>query len=74
MDDKYGMSTEEASDRKDAVGIWSIHLSGILGEEGRFSGRRDSSPLHLEYSLARCLWRRILMYYSGFSAYPFLKN
>ena len=47
------MSTEQVFDRKDAVGIYSIHLSG---EEGRFSARRDSPSLHLEYSLARCLW------------------
>ena len=26
----------QVSDRKDTDGIWSIHLSGIFGEEGRF--------------------------------------
>ena len=45
------------SDRKDTDGIWSIHLSGIFGEEGLFQLAEVHHRGHLEFSLARSLWQ-----------------
>ena len=52
------------SDRKDTDGIWSIHLSGIFGEEGRFQLAEVHHRGHLEYSLARSSGKDFMFVFS----------
>ncbi len=56
-DDNFGISDKADFRSQGYRGIWSIHLSGIFGEEGRLACRGPS--WHLEYSLERSLWQRI---------------
>ena len=54
----------QVSDRKDTDGIWSIHLSGIFGEEGRFQLAEVHHRGHLEYSLARSSGKDFMFVFS----------